>query len=192
MTQPFSQPGQPQPLLPPPPPPKKSSPWTSKPLMAVYGGIIGLAIGAALFATQGTPTATPAPTATVTVTAPGPDVTEGANTPSDAPTSDAPANYRPSKSDWTVQTKVTSKECFGSAGCNVTVGIHPQYVGSADLPTTGTIEVTYELTGTQDPLVDTFTVTNGDEVSYTKSQNVQTKTSGAKIGAKVTSVDYSG
>jgi hypothetical protein len=109
--------------------------------------------------------------------------------PSDQPTTED-AGYTPHKSDWKVNTKITGKECFGEAGCNVEVTVDPKFVGTTPPSDSGTLDVTYELTGTEDPLIDTFTVTGG-QISYTKTQNVQTKSSGSKMGAKITDVDYS-
>lgn len=180
----------PLPLAPTPVPPKKPSMWLSRPLVGVYGGLAGLLVGASLFSGGQALSADPAPVPTVTVTAPAPEMTEGASLPSEEPTTEAPpAKYTPHDYEWLVGTKVTKKQCFGSAGCNVEVTIDPQYLGAGDLPDSGTIEVTYQITGGEDPVVNTFTV-EGGQISYTKTEDVQTASSKAKIKAKVTGVDY--
>ncbi len=106
--------------------------------------------------------------------------------PSAAPS----ASYTPRKADWRVKLKIKKQQCFGSAGCNVTVGVTPQYVGSSELPDSGTIEVTYKIVGSEDSLVDTFTVENS-QVSYTPEQDLSTSSASVHLRAKVTSVTYS-
>src|SRR5690242_9968702 len=121
MTQPPLQPQQPM-YLPTQPRPK-THPWSGRWAFATYGLLLGLLLGF-LVAGGGTgsdaPTAAPAPTVTTTVTAAAPETT------TEAP---EPAGYTPDKSDWVVGVKTTEKQCFGEAGCNVTVAIDPQYVG---------------------------------------------------------------
>lgn len=178
----------PQPY-PQPQPTKRPSPWTSKPLVGVYGLAGGFLLGAAIFSGMPSPepSAAPAPASTVTVTAP-PEVA-----PSDDPTTEAPApaGYEPHKSDWAVGVKVKEKQCFGSAGCSVTATIDPEYVGTEPLPDTGTIEVTYQISGdTSGPVVGTFTVTD-KQASYDKETDLDTKSSSVKPAAKVTDVSYS-
>lgn len=177
-------------MMAPPAPPKKPSLWTSKPLIGIYGGVAGLLIGSLSAVGGPAPSADPAPAPTVTVTAPAPEVTEGANLPSDEPTTEEPATYKPSKSDWQVGVKVKEKQCFGEAGCNVTVTIDPKYVGTTPLPDSGTIEVTYELSGdTSGPVVGTFTVED-HSASFDKETSLDTKSGSVKVKAKVTAVEY--
>lgn len=186
-------PTQQTPPLPGPQPVKQSSLWTSKPMIGLYAGIAGLLLGAGIGAGAGggaTPTAEPAPTTTVTVTS-APDRTEGASEPTEAPTSEVPAGgYTAHKSDWKVGVKVKEKQCFGSAGCSVTVTIDPKYVGATPLPDTGTIEVTYEISGdTSGPVVGTFTVED-HSASFDKETQLDTKSSSVTPKAKVTDVEY--
>lgn len=196
MTQPIGQPQQPAPSdwqpapAPASPPPKRGGLFTGRPAWAVYGGLAGLVLGSALFAGGQTgTTAQPAPAATMTVTATAPAAT-AASAPSSAPTTET-AGYTPRKSDWKVGVKVTKKQCFGEAGCNVTVAIDPEYVGDQQLPDSGTIDVTYEISGDESgPTVGTFSV-EGGQASYDKETDLSTKSSHTKITAKVTDVDYS-
>ena len=133
------------------------------------------------------PIPTVAPSAAPTTAAPSPAASSDDPWPvndSESPT------FVPQKSDWKVGVKVTERHCFGSAGCNVTVRIDPQYVGTQELPSTGTIEVTYEISGdSSGPVVGTFTVENS-EASYDKETDLDTKSARTKIAAKVTDVAY--
>ena len=166
-----------------PPQPPKSHPLTGRVAMALYGLTVGLVLGSLAFAGGASePTTVAGPTKTVTVTS--------APQASEAPTT-APAGYSPKASDWKVGVKVKEKQCFGEVGCNVTVAIDPQYVGSQTLPDSGTIEVTYEISGDESgPVVGSFTV-EGGQVSYDKTTDLSTANSGVKPKAKVTDVSYS-
>lgn len=94
--------------------------------------------------------------------------------------------YSPVPSDFEVDLIVKEQECFGSAGCNVTLRVEPSYVGT-NVPT-GTWEVTYEVTGIEDePQIQTFTL-DGSEVSYQPEINVQTTSRSAEPVAEVTDV----
>ena len=150
---------------------------------AVPAGLIAavLALGACSASPASVPTVAP------TSAAPSP----AASSSDDPwPTNDESPSFVPQKSDWRVGVKVTERHCFGSAGCNVTVRIDPQYVGTQELPSTGTIEVTYEISGdSSGPVVGTFTVEDS-EASYDKETDLDTKSARTKIAAKVTDVAY--
>ena len=83
--------------------------------------------------------------------------------------------------------RVRSKECFGSAGCLVTVQIDPSYVGDQDL-STGSWEMTYELRGVEDgPVIEMMTLESGT-FSFPEEQDVSTTSSSSQISAVVTEV----
>ena len=173
---------------PPPQPPKpKRNPWTSPLAIVMYVTVGILVVLSVAFSGGSDPeTSVPASAPASSTRAPKP-----ASEPTEAPTTEAPAGYRPHKSDWKVAVKVKQKQCFGEVGCNVTVTIDPQYVGSQPLPDSGTIEVTYEISGdVAGPVVGTFTV-DGGQASYDKETYMSTASSGVKPKAKVTDVTYS-
>lgn len=165
------------------PPVAKRSWITSKPVIGLAAGVVGLALGAATARTGASAAGVPAPTTTVTVTATATYEPEPSEQAADSST------FSVKKSDFTLGVKVLSKECFGSAGCNVTFRIKPTYVGSQDLPDTGTVEVSYAIKGGEEPLSNTFTVQAG-EVSYDSKEFISTRTSSAKLSAVVTDVEY--
>ena len=132
------------------------------------------------------PVQTVAPSSAPTTAAPSP----ASSSDDPWPTNDESPSFVPQKSDWRVGVKVTERHCFGSAGCNVTVRIDPQYVGTQELPSTGTIEVTYEISGdSSGPVVGTFTVENS-QASYDKETDMDTASAHTKIKARVTDVSY--
>ncbi|MEU5942249.1 hypothetical protein ABZ807_24385 [Micromonospora sp. NPDC047548] len=130
-------------------------------------------------ASSAMPSLTTAPAGVATTTAP----------PSTAPASTAPAvpTYdAPTKSDFKLKVKILRKQCFGSAGCNITYRIDVTYSGAGLDPST-TYEVTYEVKGAEDPIINTFEVT-GDSASVQEEEMASTKRSADKLTAVVTSV----
>lgn len=97
--------------------------------------------------------------------------------------------YAPEPDDFEITVKVLKKQCFGSAGCNVTYRIDPSYVGTMSIPDAGTTEVTYEVKGGEDPQISTFTIEDGT-ATFDSEERLQTSSSKAKLTAKVTDVTY--
>jgi hypothetical protein len=132
-------------------------------------GVIGVlfagctAIGiAAVVATGDAPSRAVSPSPTPTwelpsVSSPAPSA-DGVQetTPSREPT------YTPKPADFKLTPKILKKQCFGSAGCNITYRILVDFVGAGTLDSATAYEVTYEVRGVEDgPAVNTFTVENG-------------------------------
>ena len=213
MSQPYSpQPGQPhpgqQPLGPPPqqpgatayapapgkPPKRKRFGFLALGLAALAGLLLGGAVGGA--GDDTTTTAAPAPTvtATTTVTA-DPPVVEGGSEPTEEPapepepTTEEPAAYDPKAKDFKVSIKTTDKQCFGSAGCNVTYKVGLDYLGSTPLPSDGTTDITYEVSGAEDEIIGTLEL-KGDGTFSTSEEIASTSSSSKKLAAKITEVDY--
>lgn len=83
--------------------------------------------------------------------------------------------------------RTRQKECFGSAGCNVTVQIVPEYVGTQDV-SSGSWEITYEIRGAEDsPQIETMTLENGT-FSFPEEQSLSTRSSSSKLTAVATEV----
>ncbi|MFI6161672.1 hypothetical protein ACIA59_17205 [Micromonospora haikouensis] len=91
------------------------------------------------------------------------------------------------KRDIALKVKILRKQCFGSAGCNVTYRIDVAYRGTADLDPSRTYEVTYQAKGAEDPIINTFEVT-GDSASVQQEEMASTKRSGDTLTAVVTDV----
>lgn len=113
---------------------------------------------------------------------------DAATTPDPTPTPVAAAT--PAVSDLELTLKTTSKKCFGSAGCLITVKVNLGY-GGPTLSPDDTWQVTYEINGVQDgPLVGSFEMT-GDQYTVNE-ENVETTSSKSKVTVKVTSVEKVG
>ena len=86
--------------------------------------------------------------------------------------------------------RVTEKKCFGSAGCNVTYAIDaPTYLGVAQFPTTGAVEVTYQVVGGESAVIDTFTVEDG-QVAWSAEGRTRTAKESDELTVEVTNVTY--
>lgn len=154
-----------------------------RPWMGYAGAlVVGLVLGSMMGSAAGdTPTSAAGPAPTVTVratTTVEPEVVE-----TEAPPVEAAV---PSTKDFEINIKILRKKCFGSAGCNVTYRIVPQYVGTAALPE-GTVEVTYTVKGAEDPITNTFTIED-DQASFDSEEMANTTSSGKKLTAAATDV----
>lgn len=114
-----------------------------------------------------------------------PDATEPAS-------ESTPAGHVVTAADMTLKTKITSKKCFGSAGCNLTVQVIAERKAGVPEPDPGdTWLVTYEITGVDDaPVIGSFEITDG---AYTVNEEaLGTKTKDSKVKIKITAVDKVG
>lgn len=95
----------------------------------------------------------------------------------------------PAPSDFTINVKILSKECFGSAGCNITYRIDPSYHGTGDATS---LEVTYEVLGDEDgPQINTFTIDSAGTASFEKEETLSTPSPSTRVTARVTDVERS-
>lgn len=106
-------------------------------------------------------------------------------------TPDAPKGPGPGRSvtvkDLTIGFKITEKQCFGSAGCNV-VGHVTLAITDPDLFELRTFDVTYELRGVTDgPLVGSVTLDHGQYSADTEVTGTNRKSD--KITAVVVDVE---
>lgn len=186
--------GSTSPLAPPPPPmPTSSLPRTTSPVEGasppsrkrtlsmrkkVAIGVLAV-LGIATAASQTLGEKTDAPTKSNVVSAP-PVADAPAVAP--APVPEPPA-YIPQPSDFVLAVKVLEKQCFGSAGCNITYRIDVSYVGSTLPDPDHEFEVIYEVRGGEDGVItNTFTLT-GDQVSIDSEEFTSTKRSKDKLTA---------
>lgn len=93
----------------------------------------------------------------------------------------------PDPSDYDVTIKILSKQCFGSAGCNVEGRITLDGLTSAALSTPA--ELTVRITGSEDgPQIETLEL--DEDGNYNAPEiSVGTSSKGVKLKAKVTDVE---
>jgi hypothetical protein len=175
------------PFMPPPPPRRKRMGTLTKVLLILVGVAmvvlcIGL-IGALVDTTIKQPASNPVvggktlggPEAAKTTAAPPP----------------AKSYATPTAKDFTIKAKVTQKQCFGSAGCNIQFTVDLNYTGTPAEPSSSW-DVTYDAKGTEDPFTATIRlVFDADGVNGTYSndeQFVQTKSSKTVVTPVITSI----
>lgn len=187
-----SQPYGPQPPPPtpqafggPPPPPRKQRrwPWIVGIIVALFVGVgIGSAGGDD---TKTTDAGTPLPAGASTSPA---SPSEAATTEEPVVEDPVPEYDTPGKKDFALSVKTLSKDCFGSAGCNVTFRVKLAYGGLLGLDPDKTYDVTYEIRGGEDPKIGTIEAT-GDSYTVPSEDIMGTTSSGAQLRAVVTDVE---
>ncbi len=89
--------------------------------------------------------------------------------------------------DFKATLRVTDKQCFGSAGCNVTVEPNLEYLGTLDVLENRSYSVTLEITGDESGPVIT-TIDGAGESLNVMPQLLSTRGPGVKPKATVTDV----
>lgn len=150
------------------------------------------------------------------VTACGPDATEqvkaappsSSEAPGTTPTQSEPSVYSPPEQTYTPESKpppkprlkrtdikltvkITSKQCFGSAGCIVEYDIVPAWVNPLGLPIDlrDDYDVTYEVNGDEDgPIIDTFEFYANGKYEVPYGGNASTSSSGQDLTVRITGI----
>jgi hypothetical protein len=95
-----------------------------------------------------------------------------------------PVEYGPD--DFEVDLSVKEKQCYGSAGCNLTLRVNPEFVGSESSDETW--EVTFKVTGDESgPVFQTFSM-DADEITFQEEVFISTPSANTKPKAKITDV----
>ena len=131
--------------------------------------------------------AEPAPTVTVTTTATATTTVTVTAKPTQPP---APKTFDGKPEDFIMSLTVTEMKCFGSAGCNVNYRIDPpSYQGTAQFPSTGSVEVLYEIQGATDVIKGKFVV-KGGKVNWDDTGFCSVANADAVLTPVVTTVTY--
>lgn len=105
----------------------------------------------------------------------------------------APKAYNvPTVKDFELNLKITSKQCFGSAGCNIEFETLLNYLGSGAEPNTSW-DITYDVQGGEDPYTNTLTTTFGDDglhgrYEHEDTEFMQIPKSSTKLTVTITAV----
>jgi len=199
MTYPGTPDQQQPPIIPPNQPYPAFSPYATPPkkkhtvrnvLLIFVAGLVALCgVGTIVAAANGGAKPSPSPTCDV-IGINGCTTKQGnGGGPAIAPTHAAApaAKVKPDPKGFTIGVKTLKKECFGSAGCNITFRIDPSYNGTAYTDTT-TWEVVYQVNGGEDPLTNRFTL-HGGQASFDEEEFIQTKSSSAVLSAVVVEIN---
>jgi hypothetical protein len=90
---------------------------------------------------------------------------------------------------FTITLRTTRKQCFGSAGCNVTVEPSLAYLGdSENIDPDATYDITYEIEGDESgPVIGTAQLSDRTTLNYTPSL-INTASSGTKVSVRITDI----
>ncbi|MFG3304390.1 hypothetical protein [Streptomyces wuyuanensis] len=175
----------PMPDFPPPPPtptPKKSR--TNAVIVGSAAAVIAAVVGTGIIVVQsgnddGKPAATAKPSAM------DEDVTAA---DADEPTPE-PTYEEIDVDSFTIELRTTERQCFGSAGCNVTVEPELTYLGdSGAIDPDAVYEITYEVRGDQSgPVIETAELSDQTSLNYTPSL-ISTASPRTKVSVKITDV----
>src|SRR5690554_6373880 len=147
-------------------------------------------IGAATFVLCGAGAIATALSIDVDTTPPGSvdrDVDAGGDT-ADRPAPAQPVYDDPEPADFSLAVKVLSKQCFGSAGCNVEFRIeltqeNPDKFFDPD----ATYEITYEVKGGDDPYINTLTV-QGGTYQVQETEFISTPSGDSELRAEIVEI----
>jgi len=176
-------PGFPPPLPPAPQAPKKNR--TNAIIIGSAAAVIAAVVATGIVVVQsGDDDSKPATTAASS--APAEDVLSAA---ADEP---EPTYAALDASSFTMTLRTTSRQCFGSAGCNVTVEPDLTYVGSGDIDPDAVYSITYEIRGDESgPVIATAELSNETSLNYRPSV-ISTASSGTKVSVEITDVTTQG
>jgi hypothetical protein len=180
------------PDLPPPPPPtpapKKNR--TNAIIIGSAAAVIATIITTGIVVVQ-TIGGDSKPKAAVESSAPADD--DGVTTAADEPEPDPEPTYAEVDADsFSIKLRTTERQCFGSAGCNVTVEPDLTYEGLEDLDPDAVYEITYEIRGDESgPVIETAELSDETTLSYQPTM-ISTVSSGTKVSVKITDVSVRG
>ncbi|WP_405994781.1 hypothetical protein [Streptomyces sp. NBC_00986] len=94
---------------------------------------------------------------------------------------------------FTIGLKTTARQCFGSAGCNVTVEPDLTLLGDTEaIDPDAVYEITYEIHGDESgPVIETAELSDRTSLNYTPSM-ISTASSGTQVSAEITDVSVQG
>jgi hypothetical protein len=97
----------------------------------------------------------------------------------------------PDVDSFTIELRTTERQCFGSAGCNLTIEPDLTYRSLGDLDPSVVYEITYQITGDENgPVIETAELT-GTSLNYTPSV-ISTASASTKVTVEITDVRAQG
>ncbi|MFD5573477.1 hypothetical protein [Streptomyces cadmiisoli] len=89
---------------------------------------------------------------------------------------------------FTIELRTTERQCFGSAGCNVTVEPDLTYTGLEDIDPNAVYQITYEIKGDESgPVIETAELSDETSLNYTPT-SISTRSASTKVSAAITDV----
>ncbi|MEU9454816.1 hypothetical protein [Streptomyces sp. NPDC048277] len=169
----------PMPSYSPTPPAKKSR--TNLIIAASAAAVVATVIGTGIVVVHSGNGSKPAATAKPTGGAAGAAATE---TPTPTPSYDDVT-----ADSFTIELRTTKRQCFGTAGCNVTVEPSLTYLGDSEsIDPDAVYEITYEIRGDESgPVIETAELSDRTSLNYTPSM-ISTASAGTNVSVEITDV----
>ncbi|MFJ9559844.1 hypothetical protein ACIRQQ_07370 [Streptomyces fuscichromogenes] len=94
---------------------------------------------------------------------------------------------------FTIELKTTKRQCFGTAGCNVTVEPRLTYLGDSEaIDPDAVYEISYEIHGDESgQVIETAELSDRTSLNYTPSM-ISTASPGTKVSVEITDVTAQG
>ncbi|MEU3743519.1 hypothetical protein AB0E78_41560 [Streptomyces sp. NPDC032198] len=177
------------PLPPEFPPPAATRPKkrnTNAVIIGAAAAVIAAVVGTGIVVVQSRDDGSKA-TATASSTTSKDPVTAAAEEVDEEPTYETPG-----VDDFTMTLRTTQRQCFGSAGCNVTVEPRLTYDGLSDLDPDAVYEITYEVSGDDSgPVIETAELSDETSLNYTPT-SISMASAGKKVSVEITDVTEQG
>ncbi|MFJ8934204.1 hypothetical protein ACIRL0_00580 [Streptomyces sp. NPDC102365] len=95
--------------------------------------------------------------------------------------------------DFEMELRTTERQCFGSAGCNITVEPELSYVGEWNgVDPDAVYSITYEIRGDESgPVIETAELSDETSLNYTPSM-ISAASASTKVSVKITDVTVQG
>ncbi|MFJ3800459.1 hypothetical protein ACIPSJ_29790 [Streptomyces sp. NPDC090088] len=105
----------------------------------------------------------------------------------------APSYDEVTADSFTIELRTTKRQCFGTAGCNVTVEPTLTYLGdSGSIDPDAVYEITYEIHGDESgPVIETAELSDRTSLNYTPSM-ISTASAGTNVSVEITDVTAQG
>lgn len=172
-------------LPPPPPAPKKSR--TNAVIIGSAAAVIAAVVATGIVVVQSRDEGNKPAASASTSSAPAEDVVTAAE-------EEPEPSYDVVDADsFTIELRTTRRQCFGSAGCNVTVEPELTILGDSEaIDPDAVYEITYEIRGDEDgPVIETAELSDQTSLNYSPSL-VTVPSSNTKLSVKITDVTERG
>lgn len=165
---------------PPPPAPAKSRNWV---IIGSAAAVIAAVIGTGVFVVNSRDGGSKPAAATTSSSTPTEDTVTAAAEETE------PSYDVVDEDSFSIELRTTKRQCFGSAGCNVTVEPEVTILGDSEaIDPDAVYEITYEIRGDESgPVIETAELSDQTSLNYRPSL-IQTASSGTKVSVKVTDV----
>ncbi|MFD5741866.1 hypothetical protein ACFXJM_12135 [Streptomyces massasporeus] len=180
-----TQPGFPPPL--PPEPPKPTKNRTNAVILGSAAAIIAAVVATGVIVVQSNNDSAPATNAATNAS-----TEELADTTADEPEPE-PTYSELAADSFTIKLRTTERQCFGSAGCNMTVEPRLSYLGlTEDIDPDAVYEITYEIRGGESgPVIETAELSDRTSLNFTPTV-LSTASASSKVSVKITDVTVQG